>query len=791
MANFSITELSQGPFTLQHGRMARQSDGAVLATYGDTVILATVNRDEPNEPLDFFPLSVDFEEKFYAGGKIPGGFFKREGKPSEDAVLNARMIDRPIRPLFPDGYAERLHVVLTVLSADRDHSPEIVGTLGASCALMISSTPFEGPIAAARIGLVDGELIVNPGADQRDESEMDIVIAGTADAVTMIEGEMKEIPEEQVLKAIKLAHEEIKNLCRYQHDFIAKLPEKKAKIEIEQPDHSGLLAEMKAAVGDRLSELWGPMEKHVRSTIEDEIRASAVEAVFEKQLAASPEMTESEQGALTKLLKGLFKEILKEFVRGQTLARNERLDGRAADGLRDISCEVGVLPRVHGSSLFTRGETQSLGTCTLGTTRQDEQIVDLMLEEGRRRFMLHYNFPPYSVGEAGRLGPPKRREIGHGNLASTALQPLLPDAEDFPYIIRVVSEILESNGSSSMASVCSCALAMMDAGVPLKKHVAGIAMGLIEEEGKSMVLTDIAGYEDFLGDMDFKVAGTRDGVTAFQLDTKTSGISEELMGQAMAQAKQARMQILDKMTEAIAEPREQLSKYAPIIVMFKIEPEKIGAVIGPGGKTIRKILTETEAEIDIEDDGTVKISGANMDVVNAARSQVEDLVKEIEVGQEYKAKVTRIEKFGAFAELKPGVQGLVHVSDLSDQYVKNVEDIVKLGDVIDVIVSEIDNMGRINLKSKIERPEIKVGDHYPGKVNGVAEYGAFVEFSAGQSGLVHISTLSDDGSVDKVEDVVSVGDAVTVEVIKIDDKGRYSLKLVPGGGDNGAAASEG
>jgi polyribonucleotide nucleotidyltransferase len=790
MANFSITELSHGPFTLQHGRIARQSDGSVLGTFGDTIVLATANRQEPYEPLDFFPLSVDFEEKFYAGGKIPGGFFKREGKPSEDAVLSARMIDRPIRPLFPKSYADRLHLVITVLSADRDHAPDIIGTLAASMALMISSTPFEGPIAAARVGLVDGELVLNPNGDQLAESEMDIVIAGTADAVTMIEGEMNEISEEQVLKAINLAHEEIKKLCQFQHDLLAQLPERKTKIEVVEPDHSELFSELKSAVGDRMSGIWGPMEKHVRSSVEDEIRSSSIETVMEKHLATNPEMSDSEQGALKKTLKGLFKEILKEFVRGETLARNERLDGRASDTVRDISCEVGILPRAHGSALFTRGETQSLGTCTLGTTRQDEQIVDLMLEEGRRRFMLHYNFPPYSVGEAGRIGPPKRREIGHGNLASTALQPLLPDADEFPYIIRVVSEILESNGSSSMASVCSCALAMMDAGVPLKKAVAGIAMGLIEQDGKSMVLSDIAGYEDFLGDMDFKVAGTADGITAFQLDTKTSGISEELMGQAMAQAKQARILILDKMNETLSTHRERLSQYAPIIETFTIEPEKIGAVIGPGGKTIRKILTETEAQIDIEDDGTVKISGANMDVVNAARSQVEDLVQEIEIGQEFKAKVTRIEKFGAFVEIKPGVQGLVHVSDLSDQYVKDVEDIVKIGDEIEVVVNEIDSMGRVNLKSKIERPEINIGDQFPGKVNGVAEYGAFVEFNSGQSGLVHISTLSDDGSVEKVEDVINVGDEVTVEVTKIDDKGRFSLKIVPGGGENGANSSE-
>jgi len=780
MPTFNITQHTYGSFTLEHGRVARQSDGSVFVHYGDTTILATVNRQEPREKLDFFPLSVDYEEKFYAGGKIPGGFFKREGRPSEDAILTARMIDRPVRPLFAEGYAEVVHLVITVLSADRDHAPDIAGMLGASMALMLSSTPFLGPIAGVRVGLVDGELIVNPNGEQQAESSMNIVISGTEHAVTMVEGEMDEIPEEKVLEAVTAAHAEIKKLCQFQHELLTKIGGGKEKIQVEAVEgNEQLIAEMKAVIGDQMNDLWGPKIKDDRSDREAEIKEQAIETVFEKQLAATPDMSESDQEKLQKRLSGLFKEILKEFVRTNTLKHQERLDGRKADELRDLTSEVSVLPRVHGSALFTRGETQSLGTCTLGTTRQDEQIVDLML---------HYNFPPYSVGEAGRLSSPKRRETGHGNLAETALQPMLPGEDEFPYIIRVVSEILESNGSSSMASVCSGSLAMMDAGVPLKKPVAGIAMGLIEEGGEHMVLTDIAGYEDFLGDMDFKVAGTAEGVTAFQLDVKSTGISEQLMKTAMDQAKKARMEILDHMNSVMPAPREELSRFAPVIELFPIDPEKIGAVIGPGGKTIRKILAETEAEIDIEDDGTVKVSGANRDIVNAAKKYVEDLIKEIEVGDEFTGKVTRIEKFGAFVEIKPGVQGLVHVSDISDQYVKDVKDVVSMGDEIDVVVSELDSMGRVNLKRKIDKVEISVGDTYPGKVNGTAEYGAFVEFADGQaSGLIHVSTLSDEEKRGSVEEFLNVGDQVMVEVVKVDEKGRYSLKLASNNTENGAS----
>ncbi len=781
MEAFSIIQHREDPFTIETGRMAQQSDGSVIVTFGETTILATVNRSVPDEDIDYFPLTVDYEEKFYAGGKIPGGFFKREGRPSETAILHARMIDRPIRPLFPAGYNEVVHVVVTVLSADKNHPPEIAGMLAASSALMISSVPFLGPVAGVRVGLIDGRLIFNPTAEQLAASAMDIVVAGTEQAVTMVEGEMKEVPEEQIVEAVKAAHREIQRLVKLQKEFIQKVQPPKPKVEVPpRPELEKLQKELKTCIGNRLDGLWGPMKKLQREMRADQIRDDAIEQLLKQKITENPQLSASEQALLQNTLKSLFTEILREHVRHETLRRKIRMDGRKADELRPIRCQVGVLPRVHGSALFSRGETQSLGTCTLGTTRQDEQIIDMMLEEGRKRFMLHYNFPPYSVGETGRLGPPKRREIGHGHLAETALAPVLPSEEEFPYIIRIVSEILESNGSSSMASVCSGTLALMDAGVPIKSPVAGIAMGLIEEDNEALVLTDIAGFEDGFGDMDFKVAGTREGLTAFQLDVKTTGISEELMAQAMAQARRARLEILDAMAAVLAAPRPQLSKYAPLLEIFKINPEKIGVVIGPGGKMIRKILTETGTDIDIEDDGTVKISGPSAESVKAARTEIEQITKEIEVGDRYRGKVARIERFGAFVELKPGVQGLIHVSDLSNKYVKRVEDVVKIGDELEVEVVEVDQMGRVNLKRVIERKPIHVGERYPGRVKSIADYGAFVEFNEGESGLIHISALSE-RRVQRVEDVVKVGDAVTVEVIRIDEKGRYGLKLIQAG----------
>jgi len=793
-----IVEVSEEPFRLEAGRIARQADGSVLVTFGDTKVLATATRGE-TENLDYFPLIVDYEEKFYAGGKIPGGFFKREGKPSDEAVLNARLIDRPIRPLFPRGYREKVHVVVTVLSADKDHPPGVAGILGASTALLLSPIPFTTPVAGVRVGRVEGRLIANPTAAEREESDMDVIIAGTKEAVTMVEGSMKELPEEEVIEAIEFAHGWIKQLCELQERFVSQV--EIDKLDVTAPQLDGLKERLAEAIGDRFKGLRQAPDKLAREELIDQIKEEALAQVLEELAPDEEEVFELERNLVE-----AFEELLKEFIRRTTLEEGVRIDNRRPDEIRPVSIEVGLLPRVHGSALFTRGETQSLGTCTLGTTRQDEQIIDRMLEEGRKRFMLHYNFPPYSVGETGRMGPPSRREIGHGHLAENALQAVLPTEEEFPYIIRVVSEILESNGSSSMATVCSSSLAMMDAGVPLKQPVAGIAMGLIEEGGNYAILTDIVGMEDHYGDMDFKVAGTRRGVTAFQLDVKTGGLSRELLEEALERAHRARMEILDRMEEVLPAPRPGLSPYAPMLEVIHVHPDKIGMIIGPGGRTIRRITEETETEIDIEDDGTVKVSGPNREAVERAIEIVKELTEELEVGKRYRGKVTRIERYGAFVELQNGVRGLVHVSDLADGFVKNVTDIVKLGDEITVEVIGINEMGRPDFRripeegeappqeerprrerspSKRDEPttppkrkEIKPGEVLTGTVKNTTDFGAFVELDDnGKVGLIHISELSDE-YVKRVEDVVRPGDRVVVKVLKLDNKGRIYLKRV-------------
>ncbi|MCS6903373.1 MAG: polyribonucleotide nucleotidyltransferase [Candidatus Bipolaricaulota bacterium] len=773
-----ITEFHQmehGPFRLSVGRVARQADAAVLVEYGETVVLVTVTRGEA-ENLDYFPLTVDFEEKFYATGKIPGGFLKREGRPSEAAILNARMIDRPIRPLFPWGYREKVHVVATVLSADLEHCPAVAGALGASTALMLSGAPFQGPIGLVRVGRIQGELIANPSDDELEESDMEIIIAGTKERILMVEGALNEIPEEEALEAFEFAMGEIRQLIAFQERFIAQLPPAPKVPVPPPPDTTELREQMKRLIGDRFETL---RDAHL-TKLEREAKANAIrdevvtQILSEKQSAGV--ISESELAELEKQAEAVFTELLEEFVRVSTLTTGIRMDGRRPNELRPIRCEVGVLPRVHGSALFTRGETQSLGTVTLGTSSLDEQIIDRMLEEGRERFMLHYNFPPYSVGETGRLGPPGRREIGHGNLAKNALLAVIPSEEEFPYIMRVVSEILESNGSSSMATVCSSSLALMDAGVPIKKHVAGVAMGLLTLGDQYMILTDLAGYEDHFGDMDFKLAGTRAGLTGFQMDTKIHGITLEIARKTIRQAREARLQILDLMERVIAQPRTALSRYAPVLDVIPIDPEKIGMVIGPGGKTIRALQAETETEIDIDDEkNLVKISGKSAEAVRKARERIEQITAEIEVGSRFTGKVVRTEKFGAFVELPNGAQGLIRTADLSNRPVRRVEDVVKVGDIVNVEVAEIDEMKRINLRLVRETPPIKVGDVLTGKIVGTADYGAFVETDAGVRGLIHVSQLAD-GYVERVEDHVKVGDAVIVEVIRIDKEGRFSFK---------------
>jgi polyribonucleotide nucleotidyltransferase len=771
-----VVEVQRGPWKLSTGKVARQADAAVLVEYGETVVLVTVTRGEA-ENLDYFPLTVDFEEKFYATGKIPGGFLKREGKPSEAAILSARMIDRPIRPLFPPNYREKVHIVATVLSADNEHCPSIAGLLGASAALMMSAAPFQGPIAGVRVGRINGQLVANPSDAELEQSDMNIIVAGNKEKILMVEGSMNEVPEEEVLEALAFAQGEIRNLIALQEEFLAKLPPREKVQPAPAPDTSALRDALRALVWDQFESLRGPgMTKLQREAKADAIRDEAIEKILaEKQAAGVTDPAELE--TLKKQLTEIFTELLEEFVRVSTLTTKIRMDGRRAEELRPIWCEVGLLPRVHGSAIFTRGETQSLGTVTLGTSSLDEQIIDRMLEEGRERFMLHYNFPPYSVGEAGRMGPPGRREIGHGNLAKNALKAVIPSEDEFPYIIRVVSEILESNGSSSMATVCSSSLALMDAGVPIKKPVAGIAMGLLTHNSDYMILTDLAGYEDHFGDMDFKLAGTRDGLTAFQLDVKIHGITLQIAKETMLQARAARLQILDIMDKTLSAPRPHLSRFAPILEVIPIDPEKIGLVIGPGGKTIRALQAETDTEIDIDDEkNVVKIAGRSAEMVRKARERIEQMTEDVAVGNRYTGKVTRIEKFGVFVELPNGMQGLIRLADLSDRPVKKPEEVVKLGETVTVEVIEVDELNRVNLKLVDQKaPAVKAGDVLVGKIVGLADYGAFVETEAGVRGLIHISQLAD-GYVERVEDVVKVGDPVLVQVIRIDKEGRYAFK---------------
>ncbi len=799
---------------LETGQIARQADGAVLATYGDTHVLVTVVTAKAKESQDYFPLRVDYEERFYAAGKIPGGFFKREGKPSDAAVLSGRMIDRPIRPLFPDGYNEEVQVIATVLSAEPDCSPGVIAILGASAALMISSAPFQGPIAAVKVGRKDGTLIVNPDAETLAASGIDITVAGTEKTVTMVEGMMDELSEDEVVQAIELAHTAIRQLIELQKRFTERVAPVKTPVLEPAPVAGGVDAQqVRDLVWNEFPNLHTLGSKQARADFVDVLRERAVEKLAQRDANSTVVPTSAAEVAT------IVDKLLREYMRQQILDRGLRLDGRGPEDIRPISCRVGVLPRTHGSSLFTRGETQSLGIVTLGATRTDEQIIDQMMLDGRKRFMLHYNFPPFSVGEVGRIGSPSRRSIGHGYLAENSLQAVIPSEEEFPYVVRVVSEILESNGSSSMATVCSASLAMMDAGVPIRKPVAGVAMGMIEDpmSNRRVILTDILGTEDHFGDMDFKVVGTRDGVTGFQLDVKVGGIDSATLRRALDQAKRARSSVLDQMERAIAAPREELSPYAPKLITITIPVDKIGLVIGPGGKTIRQIIEDTGAEIDIADDGTVRIASVDGASATAAKERVEDLTSELEVGTVLKTHVTRIVDFGAFVELRGGGEGLVHVSNLASGFVENVRDIVSVGDEITIEVIGQDKMGRPDLRRLEEGEEpgtheprareprgrrsdrgdregprrggsekradaapavqIKQGDIIDGTVTNTTDYGAFVELAPDVTGLIHISALSED-YVRRVTDVVRTGDPVKVEVLNIDERGRYKLRRI-------------
>ncbi|MBV9328626.1 MAG: polyribonucleotide nucleotidyltransferase [Chloroflexi bacterium] len=684
-------ELAGRTLTLETGRLAGLADGAVLVTYGDTVLLATaVSSVEPREGIDFFPLTVEYEERMYAAGKIPGGFIKREGRPGEQAILSARLTDRPIRPLFPKYYRNDVQIVNLVMSADQINDPAILSIIGASAALHLSSIPFQGPVAAVRMGMLDGKLVVNPSMrDMYDRSQLDLAVAGTADAVLMVEAGASELPEDLVLEAIMTGHQAMQPLIQAQEE-LRRLAGKPKQETAPPPVDEALKKKLVKRLGKELEAAIYNPDKGGREDATRDLRHTVV-AEF------------AEAGADPKEVGKLFESIEKDLVRTKILKDGKRPDGRGTKDIRPISIEVGVLPRAHGSGLFTRGQTQVMSVATLGTDADEQSIDSIGLDEPKR-YIHHYNFPPFSVGEARPLRGTSRRDIGHGALAERALVAVLPDEQEFPYVIRVVSDTLSSNGSTSMASTCGSTLALLDAGVPLKASVGGVAMGLVTQDGsakgKYAILTDIQGVEDALGDMDFKVTGTRQGVTAIQMDIKVAGLTEEILRNALAQARDGRLFILDKMDAVISEPRKEVSPHAPRITTIKINPDKIRDIIGPGGKMIRKITEETRTSIDIQDDGTVNIGSNNAENTQKAVDWIRSLTREVEAGEIYTGKVTRIMPFGAFVEILPGKEGLVHISELANYRVPTVEDVVNIGDEVQVLVTEIDRQGRVNLSRR-------------------------------------------------------------------------------------------
>ena len=680
-------ELGGRKLTIEQGKMAKQANGAVLVRYGDTVVLVTATASSaPREGVDFFPLTVDYEEKMYAAGKIPGGFIKREGRPSSDAVLCARLIDRPIRPLFPEGFRNDVQIVATVLCVEQDNPPEIAAMIGASCALSVSDIPFMGPIAGVRVGYVDGEFVINPTEQQRAVSELNLTVAGSYDAVMMVEAGANELSEEVVLDAILFGHAEIRHLVEFQQMIQSSCGKEKQTPAIFTVSEE-LESKVRAYSEERLDAATRNSDKLMRDADIAAIKAETVEHFVEEYPEAAKEISQ----ILYKIEKGI--------VRHMITHEKIRPDGRALDEVRPVSCEIGILPRAHGSGLFTRGQTQVLTVTTLGSIG-DEQIIDGLGPETTKHYLHHYNFPGYSVGEARPMRSPGRREIGHGALAERALFPMIPSIEDFPYTIRLVSEILESNGSSSMGSVCGSTLSLMCAGVPIKRPVSGVAMGLVRDGDDYSILTDIQGMEDALGDMDFKVAGTAKGITAIQMDIKIAGITRDILASALAQAKQGRAFILEKMLACIDKPAAELSPYAPRVEVITIDVDKIRDVIGTGGKVVRKIIDETGVDVDIHEDGNIFITSPNMEAMDRARKMIEDIVREVEVGEVYTGRVTRFLKFGAFVELLPGKEGLCHISQLAKHRVENVEDVVKIGDQLEVKVIEIDDKGRINVSHK-------------------------------------------------------------------------------------------
>ncbi|MEO7068102.1 MAG: polyribonucleotide nucleotidyltransferase, partial [Rhodanobacter sp.] len=676
--------------TLETGEIARQASGAVIVSMGGTVVLVSVvAAAKAREGQDFFPLTVDYMEKFYSAGRIPGGFFKREGRPTEKETLTSRLIDRPLRPLFPNGFRNEIQVVATVMSLNPEVDGDIPALLGASAAMALAGVPFKGPIGAARVGYIDGKYVLCPTASELKNSDLELMVAGTSSAVLMVESEAKLLSEDVMLGAVMFGHQQMQVAINTINAFVAEAGRKVFKWEAT-PANVPLMDGLRAAVGNRMAEAFQIRDKLVRRDALSALKASVKEAIAEQMTANG--WTDAAVGVA-------FEELEYHTMRDGVLKTKVRIDGRQLDDVRAISARVGVLPRAHGSALFTRGETQALVVTTLGTMR-DSQLIDAPEGESKDTFLFHYNFPPYSVGETGRVGSPKRREIGHGRLAKRGVQAVKPTIEEFPYVIRVVSEITESNGSSSMASVCGSSLAMMDAGVPLKSPVAGIAMGLVKEGNDFVVLTDILGDEDHLGDMDFKVAGTSDGISALQMDIKIDGITEEIMRVALKQAKQGRLYILDEMAKCLTVARSEMSEYAPRLLTIKIHPDKIREVIGKGGATIRSITEETGCTIDINDDGTVIVASVNREAAEAAKKRIEQIVSDVEPGRIYEGKVAKLMDFGAFVTIMPGKDGLVHISQISNERVEKVSDKLKEGDIVKVKVLEVDKQGRIRLSMK-------------------------------------------------------------------------------------------
>lgn len=686
------TEWANQPLTIETGQLAKQANGAVLVRYGDTVVLSTATASKEPRDGDFFPLTVNYEEKMYAAGKIPGGFKKREGRPGDEATLTARLIDRPIRPLFPDGYRHDVQIINTVLSADPNCSPEMAAMIGSSMALSVSDIPFQGPIAGVNVGYVDGEYVINPNLEQREKSRLDLEVAGHKDAVNMVEAGASEITEAEMLEAILFGHEEIKRLCAFQEEIIAHLQPEKREFIPEEKNQTLIDSVTQMTKDENLN---GAIQ-----TFDKQERDANLDAIKERILANFENEEDPENEALLKEVGTIINTLIKDEVRRLIADEKIRPDGRKPDEIRPLSSEVGLLPRAHGSGLFTRGQTQALSVLTLGSI-SEYQIIDGLGEEEHKRFMHHYNFPNFSVGETGPVRAPGRREIGHGALGERALKYIIPDEKTFPYTVRIVSEVLESNGSSSQASICGSTLALMDAGVPIKAPVAGIAMGLVTREESYTILTDIQGMEDALGDMDFKVAGTTEGITAIQMDIKIDGLTKEVIEEALEQAREGRLAILEHMMQTIDQPRKELSAYAPKVEIMQIKPEKIRDVIGPGGKQINEIIDATGVKLDIEQDGTVFIGSTEQDMINQARAWIESIVREAEVGQVYDAKVKRIEKFGAFVELFPGKDALVHISQISNERINKVEDVLNMGDTLKVKVTEIDKQGRVNASHKV------------------------------------------------------------------------------------------